>query len=47
MKEQRVFILKKEDVELRINPWVQGTSPYNVKSIKELKSGFLFIVLTR
>ena len=47
MKEQRVFILKKEDVEMRINPWLQGEFPYNVKSVKELRSGFLFIVLTK
>lgn len=47
MKEQRVFILKKEEVEMRITPWLQGEMPYNVKSVKELSCGLLFIVLTR
>lgn len=47
MTKERVFILKKEEVERRINPWLQGSYPYNVKSVKELKSGFLFIVLTK
>lgn len=47
MTKERVFILKKEEVERRINIWLQGEFPYNVKSVKELKSGFLFIVLTK
>lgn len=47
LKEQRVFILKKEEVETGINPWLHGELPYNVKSVKELSCGLLFIVLTK
>ena len=46
-KEQRVFIEKKEGVAEILNIWTQGSSPYNVKMVKELRCGLLFIVLTR
>ncbi len=47
MKEQKVLIEKKEAAAEILNIWTKGSSPYNVKSVKELRCGLLFIVLTK
>lgn len=47
MKEQKVIIETKKHAAEIVNIWTSSSSPYNVKSVKELKCGLLFIVLTR
>ena len=47
MKEQKIIIETKKHAAGIVNVYTQGNSPYNVKLVKELKCGLLFIVLTR